>query len=261
VPSLQELEERRAYECRLTPDRALRSLDEAEEWVRERGLVTRTPDSALPSLFEACQEEPYRPGSGGFAEWPKTKWWWPGALAEREGISALKIHRGKTLLVGPAVTAILDPICRAELGRMEEAEQDWARLLGFLADAGPTEAEDVRTALGLTRKELKDARSPLERCGALVSRQLVLETSGGGHLHTSELARWDQVFPEPASGPGGLEELIAAGVRAAVVAPEREVGKWFSWSWRFSADLVERLVAAGRIERPEPGWLAAPASA
>ena len=62
VPSLAELQERRAYECRLTPDRALETLDDAAAFVRDRGLLTRTTDCALPSLHEACHEEPYKPG-------------------------------------------------------------------------------------------------------------------------------------------------------------------------------------------------------
>src|SRR5919201_5117194 len=96
---LWELRERRAYECRLTPDRALQTLDEAAAFVRDRGILTRTADCALPSLHEACHEEPYRPGAGGFGEWPRTKWQWFGRLAERPGLTALKVHRGKHLLV------------------------------------------------------------------------------------------------------------------------------------------------------------------
>ena len=46
MTTLSELEERRAFECRLTPDRALETLDDAEEFLRDRGLLTRTPDSA-----------------------------------------------------------------------------------------------------------------------------------------------------------------------------------------------------------------------
>src|SRR5919202_6028942 len=83
---LQELRERRAHECRLTPDRALRTLDEAETFLCDRGLLTRTPDSALPSLYEACHEDPYAPGRGGFGEWPATKWRRVRGLADRGGI-------------------------------------------------------------------------------------------------------------------------------------------------------------------------------
>ena len=48
--SLTGLRERRAFQCRLTPDRALRSLEEADAFLRDRGLLTRTADCALPSL-------------------------------------------------------------------------------------------------------------------------------------------------------------------------------------------------------------------
>src|ERR671937_2566199 len=83
---LQELQEQRAYECRLTPDRALRTLDEAEAFLRDRGLLTRTADSALPSLYEACHEDPYAPGRGGFGEWPASKWRWVGGVAPPRGV-------------------------------------------------------------------------------------------------------------------------------------------------------------------------------
>ena len=70
--TLAEPEERRASECRLTPDRALETLDEAEEFLRDRGRLTRTADSALPSLFEACHEEPHARDRPGFGQWPAT---------------------------------------------------------------------------------------------------------------------------------------------------------------------------------------------
>ena len=77
----------------------------------------------------------------------------------------------------------------------------------------------------------------------------------------SELARYDQAYPEP-RGEGGIEELVIAAIRAAVVAPETEiVRKWFSWRWLFDDHLVERLVSEGRLERIEPGWVTSPASA
>ena len=259
--SLQELQERRAYECRLTPDRALGTIEEAHEFLRERGLLTRTPDSALPSLYEACHEDPYSPGGKGFGSWPATKWPWFGDLAERDGVYRLNVHRGKNLLVTAEVAALVDPICRSELDRMAAEADDWALVLGHLDAAGPALLEDLRTELPLKPKELKGALSSLELCGAVVRRTVVLETAGGGHEHTSELARWDHVYTEP-SPRGGLDELVVAAVRAGVVAPEREVPRWFSWTWnRRKEKLVDRLVDEGRLERVEPGWVTAPASA
>jgi hypothetical protein len=255
---VQKLEERRAYLCRLTPDRALDSPAEAHLFLCDRGLLTRTPDSALPSFFGACHEEPYAPGSSGFGSWPATKYPWYFNLAERADVHELKVHRGKSILFTDETLALVDPICRSELERMEQ-EPDWAPLLRHLSDAGPSTPEDLQTELGLKPKELKLLRVTLERCGAIVSHPLRVDLPDGGHRHTSELLRYDQAFPEPHEG-GGIADLVVASVRA-VVAPEREVRKWFSWSWLFPEDLVDRLVSEGRLERPEPGWTAIPASA
>ena len=48
-----------------------------------------------------------------------------------------------------------------------------------------------------------------------------------------------------------LAELVAAGVRAAVVAPEPELRRWFSWQWYWTDSLVEDLVADGRLRRAD----------
>jgi hypothetical protein len=251
VEPLAEQLRRRAFECRLTPDRALETLAEAEAFLRDRGLLTRTADCALPSLYEACHEDPYKAGSPGFATWPATKWPWFGELAGR-GYLIAGVHRGKNLLVSSEVAGLLDPICRAEIGRMRAADPGWRRLLDHLAAAGPSSVEDLRVELRLKRQELNALRSPLERCGAIISRSLHV-TAGEGHPYSSELARWDQAYPghgEADADPGrALADLVAAGVRAAVVAPERELRRWFSWQWYWMDTLVDGQVRAGRLRR------------
>ncbi len=254
---MEELLERRAYLCRLSPGRALETREEALAFLRDRGLMTRTADSALPSFFGACHEEPYRPGTRGFGSWPRTKYPWYFELAERPDVHELKVHNGKSVLFTDATLPLVDPICRSELQRME-ASDEWAALLRHLADVGPSTPEDLQTELGLKPKELKNLRYPLERCGAIVSRTLRIDLPDGGHRHTSELARYDQVYPEPLGG-GVTADLVVAAVRAAVVAPDHEVARrWFSWRWLFSAGLLDELVSDRRLERPAPGWVAAP---
>ncbi len=255
-PTLDQLRERRDHDCRLRPERALASLADAEAFLRDRGMLTRTADCALPSLFAACHEEPYRQGKGGFGEWPAKKYPWFAELAARDGIHDLKVHHGNGILMSAEIAALADPVCRAELDRYAAEDADAAELLRHLGDAGPSELEDVKLELGWSSPRLRRARSPLERIGALVSRSVTLPTPNGGHVHSSVLERWDQAFPVP-SPAGGVEDLIVAGVRAAVVAPEAELERWFSWRWLFDAGLVDRLVAEGRLERPEPGWVTA----
>jgi hypothetical protein len=254
---LRNLQEKRAFACRLTPDRALETLNEADEFLRDRKLLTRTTCCSLPSLFEACHEEPYAPGKPGFGQWPKTKWGWSFALPHRPGVHALKIHhRRKTIYVTDEIARLIDPIARDELERMTNADASWALVLDHLAATGPSTSEDMKTELGLKPRELKAILYPLELCGAIVGR--AIEPTEDGMVEGFEYARWDDLFPEPAPRVDGIEELIVAGVRAAVVANEREVRGWFPWKWRFEPNLVDELVNEGRLVRPAPGRLAAP---
>jgi hypothetical protein len=247
VPALPELLQERERACRLLPSAALQTLDEAEAFLRDRGMLTRLPDCWLPSLFGACHEEPYKPGSRGFGLWPRTKWPWAFELAERAGVHVLGIHRGKGLFVTTDTAALVDPLARDELARVEEGAlgPEPARVVTHLADAGPSLLEDLREELGIDARRL---RPKLERRGAVVARAVLLEEG-----NTSELSRWDQVFPEPTAG--GLGDLIVAGVRAAVVAPEDEAVGWFSW--RAPSALLDDLVDDGALVRPEPGWITA----
>jgi hypothetical protein len=252
-----ELEQRRAVACRLLPERALATIDEAEEFLLDRGMLTLMPDCSLPSLFGACHEEPYKPGGRGFAGWPRTKWGWGGALAARPGIFSVRLHAGKGLFLTEESAALADPLCRAELADADDGGGGPAaqRLVRHLAEAGPAAIEELKEEFGLHSKELRGLRARLERVGVVVAMDLRVETEDGGHRHTSELYRWDHVFPEPSPGAGGLDELVVAGVAAAVLAPEREARSWFSW--RASPEGIDALVEEGRLERPAPGFLSA----
>ncbi len=116
-------------------------------------------------------------------------------------------------------------------------------LLDHLGEAGPSRPDDLLVELELSRKELKDLRAPLERCGAVVTR---FERADDDHIST--LYRWDQLVPR-AEGPADLGPLVVAAVQAAVVVPEREPSRWFSWRWRWDDGLAR---PAGRGRRAHP---------
>src|SRR5213075_1086085 len=232
VSSVAELRQKRLHDCRLTADRKLGTLDEAEAFLIDRGVLTLTQDSALPSLFAATHEEPYKRGSAGFGSWPKTKWPWGGELALRPGVHALKVHRGKVLLCHQAAMRAVDPLARAALAEADAAGDEGSRLVRHLRSAGPSKLESV---------------------AAVVSRDVAVDDGKGGHRHTSELVRWDQAWNKPwkANQEQALAELVLIGIRAAVLAHQDEVGKWFSWPVEWP--LLANLIQAGRLQRPGPG--------
>ena len=47
----------------------------------------------------------------------------------------------------------------------------------------------------------------------------------------------------------GLRDPIVAAVRAAVLAPETELRRWFSWQWYWADSLADDLIGQGRLRR------------
>jgi hypothetical protein len=255
---------RRTEACRLVPELRLESFEEAPTFLEDRGLLTLMPCCSLPSLFGACHEEPHTPGKGGYGRYPRTRWWWGGALAECPGVTATKLHRGTSLFLSERLVRLVDPLCRAELDAAAAGEHgpDALRLVDHLAAAGPTTTDDLRVELGLTSTSVRRLRTRLEPVGAILSRHLRIDTPGGGHRHTSQLSRWDQVAPDDApvrAVDEALTGLVVAAVAAAVVAPEADVRRFF-W-WRLPPDLVDRTVAGGRLVRVGPDALTTPTDA
>jgi hypothetical protein len=236
---------KRDFDCRLTPDRALATLDDAAAFLDDRGLLTLTPDCALPSLFGACHEEPWS-DAPGFGSWPKTKYWWGVALPAR----ATKLHKGKSLFVSDAVAQAIAPLCLAELDAACEGNlgDDERRFVEHLDAAGPSTTEELKEELGLDTRTFRRVRARVERVGAVVSRGLVVELEGAHH-HTSEHRLWD--VPADGDSAAALVELFVAGVRAAVLAPEREALRWFSWP------VPKEALDDERVARPQAGWVAA----
>ena len=246
---LAAYEARRNRECRLTAGRALKTLDEAAGFLAERGLLTRMPDSALPSLFGACHEEPARAGGRGFDLWPRTKWVWSFQLTQNPGTVLTKLHRGKSLFLSLEAARVFDPLVRKSIA---DATGDEARFLAHLAKHGESSLDDLEVELGWDRKRLKSVRDRLQRVGAVVGHGLVFEDDSSWFF--APVCRWDQVFPEPATARRPFHELAVAAMRAAVLAPENDLRRWFSWP--IPRGVVDELVGEGRLIRPVPGWLA-----
>lgn len=260
MATLAELRTERIRLCRLTADRALADLDDAEAFLHDRRMLTLVPDSSLPSLFAATHEEAYAPGKAGFGSWPKTKWRWGGELAGRQGIVTPKVHKGKILFLSREAAATCDPLCRESLELAADGQlgPDAAAIVRHLAAAGPTSVDDLKGELGLEPRALRSAREKLEASGAVVAKEALVPVGiEPAHRHSSVLARWDQVFTQrrKTSPTSALDELVVLGVRAAVVTHQDEIKTWFSWPVTGSS--IDRLVLNGRLSRPGPGWVAA----
>ena len=259
-PLPEHLESLRDHRLRLSPQRFLNTVEQAREFLRDRGMLTTLPSCSLPSLFGACKP-PDDPNARGWDRWPQDKWWWDTALGSSPGVLTMKVLHGKRLFVDQQLVRAFDPICRGCLADADNGElgEDVAALVHEIAVSGPINLDEIRARLGFDTATARRARSVAERLGAVVSREIEVPARNGGHRHTSELRRWDQVSPTPtAVGPSEhVDAVVEAGVAAAVAAPEHEVERWFTWP---SYGAAQRLVDRARLTRPCRGWLAAPTS-
>jgi hypothetical protein len=261
MPGLDELKNQRIAACRLDPEFALDEFEDAKRFLEDRGLLTLTACCSLPSLFGACHEEPASPGKPGFGQWPKTRWWWGGALEESPEVVATRLHRGKTLYLATQVARLVDPLCRIEVARAESAEfgEQAASVMAHLASAGRSTTDDIKLELGLETGAYHRVRRTLESRGAIVSRTISMERPSGAHRHMSELMRWDQVVDESSGRPdAALAALLRVVVESAVLIPEVEARRAFTWT--IPDEVVERSIDEGHIRRVSKDTLSAAAT-
>jgi predicted transcriptional regulator len=259
VLGLSELEKRRAKVCRLDPTFALEEFEEAQGFLEDRGLLTLTACCSLPSLFGACHEEPASPGRPGFGQWPKTRWWWGGALERSPGVMTTKLHRGKTLYLAPPLVELVDPLCRMEIVRAEAGQygDQAAKVMAHLRSAGRSTTDDLKMELGLEARGYQRVRRSLESRGAILSRSISVEAENGGHRHMSEFMRWDQMVNHASGDPEeALAQLVVAVVNAAVLISEGEARR--ALTWMIPAEVLECSIDEGRISRVSNDLLAAP---
>ena len=243
--------------CRLSPEWGLATLDEAADFLRDRAMLTLTADSWLPSLFQACHEEPYRPQARGFGGWPRTKWRWGGQLGSRPDVITTRLHRGKLLYVAAPLEPVLAALCRESAAEAANGAlgSDAARLMELLVE-GPLLLEQIHVR-GLSKEALRRARTALQRAGAVFTDEVLLAGRNGGHRHSARLMRADERFASPSppiAWEDGVTQLLVAAARAAVVAPVRDVLRWFSLP--VGKDTLDGAVQSGSLIQPEPGWVA-----
>ncbi len=236
---------------RLHPSRPIRDVRGAVAFIRDRRIVLSTGNSSLPSLAEAIAGRPLR-GSWmanpeGFRIYNILK----KVYASRRIFSAPLILGKETLLdvsLGPHMVRIAaDPRRReAVISRLPPLAQ---RLLKQVEEEGELQMDRLAVPTAPGRK----ARLLLERELLVVSRDLHTERG----YHTAVVMPWSTStdaarFARRAKHltyEQACDALVLTGVRAAVIAPEREVRRWFV----FGGERVQLLLDAGRLKRLRAG--------
>jgi hypothetical protein len=225
----------------------LTTVEEAVQFVREMGIVLRTPYPFLPSLFAAAQGKPFKAGAGGFGNWPAHAWWWDRNISALPDVVTFKLIRGRTTFAASKAWPAIDAAVR---GRPpEEFDEFECELMAELRQRRPTSGRELNIVRSYGRtgmKRLKRARDTLERRALLCARPII----HGNHLHDTLLELWETRFPEPLTEARGIEPLLLACLEASArPVPVKEVLSWLTWPKHMLLSSIGELIQRNAIRQ------------
>jgi hypothetical protein len=244
--SIAELEARRDREHRITGT-PMRNVRQLRSWVRDRRIVLMTGKAAVPNMADAIAGRVLR---GSWMANPEVHLIYR-LISRLEGFVSAPLVLGKSTTLDPSLTdafysVAADP--RRQAAARSELSRDAARLLELL-DGRPEVRMD---AINMPTKQSRKARLELER--EFLVHSYDIHTERGSH--SSVIAPWEssELAQQHANRPllpadEAADVLTDAAVRSAVLAPEREVHRWFTGS----AAALARLLDAGRCGRHVAG--------
>lgn len=253
--SVRRLRERLAVRSRLLrlePSRSLRTVRQAAAFVKERRMVMASGRSSLPLITEAIVGRQIRGSWMGDPEvyriYEITR-----RLTSRN-LLAVPLILGKETLVdsslGPAIARIAsDSDRRGQV--LRQLTPLARRLLERVERTGRVRMDRWGPPTRLARP----ARLLLERHLLVTSRDV--HTERGYHTsvvipwRASPIAKRFAVAARRLTFDGAQDALLLTAIRSAVIAPEREVRRWFAFGGGGIDDLLaqrklERLTVSGR---------------
>lgn len=255
---LKKANEIRVRDHRLKPSLRLRTKEDAIGFIHDRGLVSFLGGNELPSFISAVLGRSWKPSKKGFTTWNE---WWSvkisgqpiarasGEIEARNDILASRLFRRTKTLVSNKVWPSLDPVVRHQRELLERGEILSGlerRLLRTIEQEKSIRTDHLRKTLRLEAKENNSrfhrALTNLENYSLIVG---VEDPRPEHHLHANLWQTWESKTSgekrAQLSYEDGLAELLEITINASVLAPEKEVAKWFPWGEDMNAAKQELL--------------------
>src|SRR5712692_3131349 len=262
---LKRARDLRQKEHRLHPSLRLRTIDEIRQFVHGKGLVSVFGGNELPSVISAILGREWKPSGKGFTSWEE---WWSlkisgqnaghalGQLGRAKDIIATRIFRNSKTLVSQNLWPILNPIVKHHLDLAAKHKilsgLEW-QILKVLDGNGSTRTDHLRSLLKLQGKthtsRFHSALSKLENYALIIGYE---DPHPERHLHANIWQPWTMRISPGVKGKPRLAygnavmELLAKTFDAALLAPEKEVEKWFQWESGLS-EAKKQLLDSGKI--------------
>lgn len=246
ITKLDELQALRLKLHRLAPPRPVRDAREAAKFIRARRMVMSTGHASLPILTEAIAG---RHLAGSWMAHPEAhRIYTILRRLAKSGVPSAPLILGKETLLDASLAPAVERIA-IDPARCRKVRRELPPLARRLLETVEAEGRVRMDQWGVPTHRARAARVRLE--------QQLLVTSSSFHTesgyHTSLVAPWSssgisQRFSKEAARltlKEAIDQLLLAGIRSAVIAPEHEVRRWFV----FEGGRIDALLAQGRIAR------------
>jgi hypothetical protein len=253
TPSPRDLVEYRAHTFRTDPERRVRSLDEAVEFVEVSGLIFFWPIKGItmPSLWAAVAGD--RQVANAHDDPGHITWGWKDRMLDQRRWYYGKLLRGKATLVSRAVIpnfyALSDRV--AELDDYQLAYHDGhltheaRRVADVLLNDGPLHTVELRRRAQLSGQASK---SRFEKALVDLQRGLWILPIGvataGAWRYAFIYELFDRWYPQIAAQAHPIRQaearatLVSHYLRNVGAATSRDVKRVFGWS----KDLIQRTL-------------------
>ena len=267
MPTLdpERLQRYRNATFRLTPDRRVRTPDDALDFVNERGFIYFWPIKGvtLPNLWAAVAGD--RPVADAHDDPGHITWRWKDESLDKRIWHYAKVLRGRATLIA----LDLVPVFYALTENYGEPEQDYliqyqdgllsheAKLIyeKLLAD-GPLDTVTLRREIHMTSKA---SNYPFERALTHLQRNFnilpvgVAQTGSWRYSFIYECVhRWRPDLPAQARAitrRSARATLVERHLRSVGAATAADVRKLFQWPTREVEQALADVVASAKIER------------
>jgi|GEM_PF-2291192 len=254
--TLDDLQILRLRLHRLDPSRPLRDARAAAVFVRERGMVMESGRASLPVLTEAIAGRQIR--GSWMADREVFRIYGILGNIQKYGVTSAPIVGGKETLFSPELSPFIERVA-GDPSRQEQSRATLTPLAGELLDEVERTGEVRMDRWPGPPRAARAARLLLMRQLVVWSRSMHTERG----YHTAVVIPWRaSAFSSRFTRRAARIEyeraqrvLLQAAIRAAVVAPEREVRGWFV----FGAGPLDTMIDEGRLQRFQVGrttWLA-----
>ena len=213
----------------------------------------------LPSLISAVLGRQWKPSAKGFTSWLD---WWSfkiegqrlslvlGEIGRSDDVLASRIFRKSKTFVSSKLWPTLDVIVHHQKELVKKGNllsPVHRKILEIVESEGSTRTDRLRKTVGLEGKEntSKFHRSlvDLENYSLIIGSE---DPKPEKHLHANIWQTWEKRTGKISrrgnrSYPQAVEDLLEDAIDTSVLADERQIRKWFSWSNDTEAAVKELL--------------------